>query len=551
MTPTLQRVVRLDSMPINRTYFTPEGYLMDRPILTSTGIFEYHNADGTTRRELRLPEDVFDSESLKSYKGKPIIITHDAGLITKDNVGDNEVGTILSEGLRTGDDVRADIVIHNTDEMKERGLKELSLGYNLDLEETSGIWQGEHYDAIQRNIRINHLALVREARAGEQARLNIDSRDSDTLIGGKAVMKNPKKADRNDGILSPEELQTAIEEYKAKRAEQEAGDKAEEPKAEEEPVVQHTEEVEQPEEQPSKEEPAPVKEEETEPEEEAPEEEESAEEEPEEEESEEVVKEEETEETEEPEEQPEPKTVDEKLKFVKDRRNHRDEEGDPKDMHHAMYQIATQDEDIDMLHDIIDTLLAQREYGKVNTDSEDDEEEMVEPLDDEDEFNDDEDDFDVEESKEEDFGSDEEFEDEEFAEDEDDEFEEEDEIEEETEEEPEYIRTDSVDEIINQKVELALVGRQLNLDGLEKGSVRSGRVAVVKAMKPSMNLDGKSDAYISAAYDCVVEELQHRKGTDYQKKQMFNRDSKHEESDGESAINARTKMVERMLSKKI
>ena len=63
MTPKLKRVIRLDSLPLSQTYFTPEGYLVDRPILTSTGIFEYKNPDGSIRRELRLPEDVFDPES--------------------------------------------------------------------------------------------------------------------------------------------------------------------------------------------------------------------------------------------------------------------------------------------------------------------------------------------------------------------------------------------------------------------------------------------------------------------------------------------------------
>ena len=187
--PKLSQVIRLDSLPLNQTYFTPEGYLMDRPILTSTGIFEYTNPDGSVRRELRLPEEVFAAESLASYQGKPIIITHDAGLVDKDNVQKHQIGTILTEGYRSGDDVRAEIVIHNTDEMRYCGLKELSLGYNLTLDETPGEWNGQHYDAIQRDIRINHLALVREARAGEQARLNIDGRDpARTLKGGKVMM---------------------------------------------------------------------------------------------------------------------------------------------------------------------------------------------------------------------------------------------------------------------------------------------------------------------------------------------------------------------------
>lgn len=198
-TPTLKRVRRLDSIQLDKTYFTEEGYLIDHPIVTSVGIFEYTNPDGSTRRELRLPEDVFAPESLASYKGKPIIITHDAGYVSKDNVEDETIGTILSAGYQDGDNVRAEIIIHNTDAMKQSGLRELSLGYNLRLEETPGVWEGQPYDAIQRDIVINHLALVGQARAGEQARLNIDAREStNTLKGGKAMSDKKGPQGRHD-----------------------------------------------------------------------------------------------------------------------------------------------------------------------------------------------------------------------------------------------------------------------------------------------------------------------------------------------------------------
>ena len=220
--PKLREVKRLDSIRLDRndsTYFTDEGYLVDHPILTSCGIFEYTNPDGSVRRELRLPEYVFDEESLKTYKGKPIIITHDAGVVDKSNVDREQVGTILSEGTRDGEDVRAEIIIHDTDAMKKSGLKELSLGYNLVLLEEPGIWNGEHYDAIQTQIVINHLAIVASARAGEQARLNIDSSEKNLLRGGKKMkIKNTRRIDGES--LTPEELEQAIKEYKAKRAEE-------------------------------------------------------------------------------------------------------------------------------------------------------------------------------------------------------------------------------------------------------------------------------------------------------------------------------------------
>ena len=167
-------VQRTDSIKLDDTYFTEEGYLIDHPIVTSIGVFDYKNPDGTVRRELRLPEHVFAEESLVTYEGKPVIITHDAGRVDKLNVENEIVGTILSQGYKDGDDVRAKIIIHGITEVKKSGLRELSLGYDLVLDETPGEWNGQPYDAIQTEIKINHLALVGDARAGEQARLNID-----------------------------------------------------------------------------------------------------------------------------------------------------------------------------------------------------------------------------------------------------------------------------------------------------------------------------------------------------------------------------------------
>ena len=202
---------RYDSIPLGETYFTPEGYLIDHPILTRVGIFEYKNPDGSIRRELRLPEEVFAPESLASYKGKPVILTHEAGMIDSDNVQQEQIGTILSEGTQDGDNVRAQIIIHDARKL-DYGLRELSLGYSLDLEETPGEWQGQPYDVIQRNIRVNHLALVEKARAGDSARLNIDGEDTQAEKGGNTMSK------RKDG-LTPEEIAQLVEGYK-KRKEQ-------------------------------------------------------------------------------------------------------------------------------------------------------------------------------------------------------------------------------------------------------------------------------------------------------------------------------------------
>src|SRR5690606_28507268 len=37
--------------------------------------------------------------------------------------------------------------------------KEISLGYKCQLDPTPGTWNGESYDAVQKNIVVNHVAL--------------------------------------------------------------------------------------------------------------------------------------------------------------------------------------------------------------------------------------------------------------------------------------------------------------------------------------------------------------------------------------------------------
>ena len=211
-TAVLTRVERLDSIRLDSTYFTEEGYLIDHPVISRLGIFDYQNPDGSIRRELRLPEHVFDPKSLATYLGKPVIISHDAGRVDKGNVGYEAVGTILTEGYQDGQDVRCKIVIHEIDEVKRSGLRELSLGYDLVLDETPGEWEGQPYDAVQTEIRINHLALVSEARAGDQARLNIDGKTNKS----KGVKKMAKKT--NPKALSVDELQQRLDARRQSRA---------------------------------------------------------------------------------------------------------------------------------------------------------------------------------------------------------------------------------------------------------------------------------------------------------------------------------------------
>lgn len=207
---------------------TDEGFLIDTPVITRTGIFLYRNDDGSIRRELRMPQDVFNEDSLNSYKGKPITVVHPGEEVNSKNIDKVSVGTILSPGKRNDDDtLSADIIIHKPERMGS--LRALSVGYKTDLEETPGYWLGgddissdassggEYFDAIQRKIRSNHLSVVKSARAGNIARLNLDCEEveeDEQLNEGNTKMIKVRLDNGLEYEASPEVVQ-ALEKAKA------------------------------------------------------------------------------------------------------------------------------------------------------------------------------------------------------------------------------------------------------------------------------------------------------------------------------------------------
>ena len=144
-----EKVQRYDNYAI-QAIKTDEGFVRDAPIIGRTGILEYRNVDGSIRREYRPPEEAFNADSLASIRGKPITLGHH-GLVSSANYREAKpVGTVISDGRQDGNNIRADVVIYSLDTDD----RELSCGYQTELEETPGVTEdGQHYDAIQRNIR--------------------------------------------------------------------------------------------------------------------------------------------------------------------------------------------------------------------------------------------------------------------------------------------------------------------------------------------------------------------------------------------------------------
>jgi len=179
-------VIRFDKSSIKNTIKTKEGFIKTDAIVTRTGIFIYHNEDGTIRRELRDHREVFNADSLETMKMIPLTNEHpqtETKLLSPDNVKQFQVG-FTGENVRAdGESVRIPVSITDAQAIvavEQQGKRGLSLGYECDLVNEGGEYDGMRFDCRQTNIRYNHLAIVGSPRAGENARINLDSADIDS-----------------------------------------------------------------------------------------------------------------------------------------------------------------------------------------------------------------------------------------------------------------------------------------------------------------------------------------------------------------------------------
>jgi len=185
----MSRKKRFDVIRLDRIEKTSEGFLKASVRATRTGVFVYKKADGSTFRELRLPEEIFKDESRLSLAMKPVTNNHPYELVNVDNVKEYSVG-YTGENVSVEDEKFLATTIVITDKKTiaqvDDGKQEVSLGYELDLEMKEGYWDeankninqdgvGEAFDAIQRNVAYNHLAIVDKGRAGPEVRLRLDS----------------------------------------------------------------------------------------------------------------------------------------------------------------------------------------------------------------------------------------------------------------------------------------------------------------------------------------------------------------------------------------
>lgn len=164
---------------------TPQGFLRVPAYVTRAGVLEYKRADGTTVRELRHPDEVFRPASLESLSAAPLTDLHPKEMVSPKNVRSLRVGHVGEAVRQDGHRVAATVTIEDEQmiALVERGeRREISCGYACAIDATPGVWDGEHYDAVQRDIVYNHAALGPRnwGRAGSEVALRLDSGDAMT-----------------------------------------------------------------------------------------------------------------------------------------------------------------------------------------------------------------------------------------------------------------------------------------------------------------------------------------------------------------------------------
>lgn len=172
---------------------TPEGFLLceDVPV-ARTGEMIYGSGEvpvdtgpDNLIRISRNADEVFRDETLASCEGKPVTLDHPDEFVAPGNFGSLARGSMFN--VRRGSGIEDDLIIADlmvTDAqaikaIQDDGIEEVSLGYEADYEQVS---PGR---GVQRNIVVNHVALVERGRCGPRC-----------AIGDREMTKKTKWSDR-------------------------------------------------------------------------------------------------------------------------------------------------------------------------------------------------------------------------------------------------------------------------------------------------------------------------------------------------------------------
>jgi hypothetical protein len=207
--------LRYDRGQLKKAERLPNGWLRADASLTRSGVFLYRRADGSTVRELRHPDDVFDTASMDSLKLLPLTLEHPPTRLDSSNTKTYQRGATGENPVRDSSIITSTVMVTDAeavDVLVTGKAREVSMGYTCDVIDEPGFFQGEPYDARQTNIRYNHAAIVERGRAGAQVRVHLDRADAvmvtsddglpstpDATITSTNQWNNPARNERRNG----------------------------------------------------------------------------------------------------------------------------------------------------------------------------------------------------------------------------------------------------------------------------------------------------------------------------------------------------------------
>jgi len=234
----MPRVHRQDfAGPIRSVSKTPQGGLRVPAAVTRTGVLRYQDHEGRAWREYRPPEEVFAADSLATLRAAPVTDLHPPGKVTAETWETLAKGHVDSAPTREGGLVVVDLAVQAAPlvGLVETGdRRDTSCGYECDVDWTPGVTpEGEAYDAVQREIRYNHVALLPpgQGRAGTDVALRMDGAAFEVSAGSPAAKGNPMKKKlkiggrefRVDADEDVEAAQGAVDEVIEKKDEEAEG----------------------------------------------------------------------------------------------------------------------------------------------------------------------------------------------------------------------------------------------------------------------------------------------------------------------------------------
>ena len=201
-----------DSLTLADVTVTSEGFLVAKAAIARTGIqtyraFELGVTDGDPNRVIKVnrpEEEVFSDEAMRSFERKPVTDGHPPHVVNSQNATLVTLGLTGEKVLRDQGLVSTTITLFDETAVADvtKGRRQLSAGYSADIDWTSGTTDsGEAFDAVQRNIRGNHVALVDAGRCGTECRIGDCQCDAASCsCGGHTVKDTNLTTVTHDGV---------------------------------------------------------------------------------------------------------------------------------------------------------------------------------------------------------------------------------------------------------------------------------------------------------------------------------------------------------------